>query len=150
MYRNDAKRFYRALTALEHDPRVRQMERFRQHKGNSTLNHCHNVAVTGFRMAQRLGWDIDEEALARGALLHDFHLYTRKSTDWRHLFRHPRLALKNAEEYFSLSEKERNIITSHMWPLTVLHPPLSREAFLVMLADKRCAFREMRGQHSRL
>ena len=67
MYQNDAKRFYRALTALEQDPRVQQMERFRQHKGNSTLNHCHNVAVTGFRMAQRLGWNIDEEALARGA-----------------------------------------------------------------------------------
>ena len=146
MYHNNANRFCRVLATLERDPQVRRMEQYTQHKGNPTLRHCHNVAVTSFRMAQRLGWRIDESAMARGALLHDFHLYTREKKDWKHLFRHPRLALRNAEELFSLSKKEKNIITSHMWPLTVLSVPRSKEALLVMLADKYCAFREMRGQ----
>ena len=149
MHRNSVNQFCRVLATLERDPQVRRMEQYTQHKGNPTLRHCHNVAVTSFRMAQRLGWRIDESAMARGALLHDFHLYTREKKDWKHLFRHPRLALHNAEQLFSLSKKEKNIITSHMWPLTVLAVPRSKEAFLVTLADKYCAFREMRG-HRRL
>jgi len=149
VHRNSVNQFCRVLATLERDPQVRRMEQYTQHKGNSTLHHCHNVAVTSFRMAQRLGWRIDESAMARGALLHDFHLYTREKKDWKHLFRHPRLALHNAEQLFSLSKKEKNIITSHMWPLTVLAVPRSKEAFLVTLADKYCAFREMRG-HRRL
>ena len=147
MRRNSTLKFYRALDRVERNPGVEQMKQYTQHKGNPTFRHCHNVAVTSFRLAQRLGWRIDENAMARGAMLHDFHLYTREKKDIRHLFRHPRVALRNAEKAFELNDKEKNIITSHMWPLTVLHPPLSREAFLVMLADKRCAFREMRGEH---
>lgn len=143
MHRNSANRFCRTLSGLERDPQVRQMEQYTQHKGNTTFHHCHDVAVASFRLAQRLGWRIDEDAIARGALLHDFHLYTRQKMDWKHLFRHPRLALRNAEKLYPLSDKEKNIITSHMWPLTMLHPPKSKEAFLVMLADKYCAFREM-------
>lgn len=146
MYRNNTNQFFHVLAGLERDPQVRRMEQYTQHKGNPTLRHCHNVAVTSFRMAQRLGWRIDESAMARGALLHDFHLYTREKKDWKHLFRHPRLALRNAEALFSLSQKEKNIITSHMWPLTVLSVPRSKEAFLVTLADKYCAFCEMRGR----
>ena len=30
-----------------------------------------------------------------------------------------------------------------MWPMTFLHPPMSREAVLVCLADKYCAVNEM-------
>ena len=140
---NDTRRFFGTLHSLENDPRVTQMQRYTQHKGNTTYGHCRSVAVSSFRMAQRLGWRIDEPALARGAMLHDFHLYTRQKNDLRHLFRHPRLALRNAEAAFALNDKERNIILSHMWPLTVTRLPRSREAVLVMLADKLCACREM-------
>ena len=145
MYRNNAKKFYRALSDLEKDTQVCRMKQFTQHKGNSTFRHCRSVAVLSFRLAQKLGWRIDEDALARGAMLHDFHLYTRERKDIRHLFEHPRLALRNAERLFALSEKEKNIIASHMWPLTVLDVPKSKEAFLVTLADKYCAFRELYG-----
>lgn len=149
MYQNSTRVFFDALHTLERDPRVEQMKRYTQHKGNTTFGHCRSVAVSSFRLAQRLGLRIDERALARGAMLHDFHLYTRQKRDVRHLFRHPRLALANAESVFALSDKERNIITSHMWPLTVTALPRSKEAVLVMLTDKYCAYREMRGHRGR-
>lgn len=142
-------RFCRALHGLERDPQVGRMKQYTQHKGTATFRHCRSVAVSSFRLAQKLGWRIDENALARGAMLHDFHLYTREKKDIRHLFRHPRVALRNAEEVFRLNDKEKNIITSHMWPLTPLAVPKSKEAVLVMLADKYCAFREMHGRRSR-
>ncbi len=149
MQRNDEARFYRALGELERDPHVRQLKKYRQHKGNTTFRHCRSVAVASFRLAQRLGWRVDEDALARGAMLHDFHLYTRQERHigiLRHVFDHPKCACRNAEKVFRLSGKERNIIESHMWPATPLSLPKSKEALLVMLADKYCALREMRGR----
>ena len=145
LQKNDPERFYRMLDALAEDPNVAEMKKYRQHKGNPTFFHCRSVAVSSFRMAQRLGWRIDEDSLARGAMLHDFHLYTRKDARVNplgHAFGHPKRALENAERLFDLSGKEKNIIRSHMWPLTLFSPPRSKEAFLVTLADKYCALRE--------
>ena len=143
MQKNNAGRFFGVLRTLEHDPQVARMKCYTQHKGNTTYGHCRSVAVSSFRLAQWLGWRIDEPTLARGAMLHDFHLYTRQKRDLRHLFRHPRLALDNAEAAFALTDTERHIIASHMWPLTVTTLPRSKEAVLVMLADKYCACREL-------
>lgn len=138
------------MDELERDPDVCRMKQYTQHKGNPTFSHCHSVAVSSFRLAQRLGWHIDEDALARGAMLHDFHLYTRQEERvnfLRHAFDHPKRAFSNAEKIFDLNGKEKNIILSHMWPLTLSFPK-SKEAVLVTLADKYCAFREMRGHRA--
>lgn len=151
MQRNDETRFFRALGELERDPRVRLLKKHRQHRGNTTFRHCRSVAVESFRLAQRFGWKVDEDALARGAMLHDYHLYTRRKKNinaLRHLISHPKWARGNAEKAFELSGKEKNIIESHMWPLTLFKPPKSKEAVLVTLADKLCALREMRGRRT--
>jgi hypothetical protein len=50
--------------------------------------------------------------------------------------------MTKADKDFKLTNKEKNIIRGHMWPLTFLHPPKSREAFLVCLADKDVAAKE--------
>ena len=151
MDRNDETSFFRALRELERDPRVRLLKNHRQHRGNTTFRHCRSVAVESFRLAQRFGWKVDEHALARGAMLHDYHLYTRRNKEinaLRHLVSHPKRARGNAEKVFDLSRKEKNIIESHMWPLTLFKLPKSKEAFLVTLADKLCALREMRGRRT--
>ena len=151
MYRNDETRFFSVLRELERDPHVRLLKKHRQHKGNTTFRHCRSVAVESFHLAQRFGWRVDENALARGAMLHDYHLYTRRKTDigaLHHLLSHPKLARGNAEKVFDLSRKEKNIIESHMWPLTLFKLPRSKEAILVTLADKVCALRELRGRRT--
>ena len=50
--------------------------------------------------------------------------------------------LKNARALLDLSEKEENIIISHMWPLAKTMPH-SKEAVIVNLADKMCATLEV-------
>ena len=146
---NSEKAFYTALDRLERNPSVGLLKNYTQHKGNKTFRHCHNVAVHSFRLAQRLGWRIDEESLATGAMLHDYYLYTfhdEKINFLHHGLSHPKRALANAERVFPLNSKERNIIESHMWPLTLLTLPRSKEAVLVTLADKYCAMCEFRGR----
>jgi len=140
------ERFDREMTELLENPEIRRMGNYTMHRGNTTLKHVVAVAECSFRMADRLGMEIDEEALARGAVLHDYYLYTFFDTDisgWRHGVGHPETALRNARKLMPLSEKEENIIRSHMWPLTLFHPPRSKEAALVMVADKICAVREL-------
>ena len=143
-------RFQRALEKMEHDPNVCKMKNYEQHNGTSTFVHCRNVAIYSFYLAHKFGWDVDEEALVRGAMLHDYYLYNTADmtmTDYQHGTTHPQLALDNAQKRFRLTPKEKNIIRSHMWPLTFTHVPKSKEAFLVSLADKYCAVREMSGEN---
>lgn len=143
---NDRSIFDEQIRLLKEDPEIQKMASFTMHNGNTTLQHVENVADVSFRIAEKLGIDIDEKALARGAMLHDYYLYTFKETKmspYRHGISHPETALKNASKRHRLTEKETNIILSHMWPMTFLHPPMSREAVLVCLADKYCAVNEM-------
>ena len=75
MHHNDSKIFYDEVDRLLNDPKVRGMSSFSQHKGTNTLRHSIKVAQASFKLAEHLGWDIDERELARGALLHDYYQY---------------------------------------------------------------------------
>lgn len=141
----ELRRFRSLLRGWSDTPKARSMRRYVQHGRITTYDHCLRVALLSYWLNRRFGLGADEESLVRGAFLHDFYLY-----DWHHCsdreglhgFRHPAVALQNAEREYPLNEKERNIIRSHMWPLTLFHAPCCREAALVCLADKCCSLRE--------
>lgn len=109
-----------------------------QHGQISVYLHSVMVALYAYKISKKLKLDMNERALIRGALLHDYFLY-----DWHdgkperriHGFTHPGKALRNAERDFDLCDIERDIIRSHMFPLTI-RPPKCREAVLVCLVDK--------------
>lgn len=132
------------IRLLNEKSRFPMTKKFMQHGSVSVYEHCVRVAYTSCYLAAAMKIPVNRRALVRGALLHDYFLY-----DWHeknkehslHGFFHPRKALQNAEKDLDLSEIERNIILRHMFPLTAI-PPECREAWLVCLADKICAFRE--------
>ena len=142
---NDKAVFVDELEKLLEDPRIVRLCTFPQHHGSNTLQHCIAVAKRSFDLAEKFGWDIDERELARGAMLHDYYQYNIKEeglTAYRHGTSHPQIAMQKADKDFHLTEKEKNIIRGHMWPLTFAHPPKSKEAVLVSLADKEVAAKE--------
>ena len=119
-----------------------------QHGTISVMQHSIRVTETALRLSKRLRLKISERDLVRGALLHDYFGY-----DWHgkkvglheiihfyemHGFTHPGQALENAEKDFDLTDKQREIIRKHMWPLTVI-PPACKEAWIVTMADKYCS-----------
>jgi len=134
-----------------------RMKEYIQH-GNVTVNaHVLTVARYSIILSEVLHIPCDKRALIRGALLHDYFLY-----DWHvpdelnphklHGFYHPGVALRNALCEYDLSEREKDIIKKHMWPLTVV-PPCCREAWIVTTADKWCSLLEtlhMRRGHGAL
>ena len=131
------------------DPKAQQMKNFTQHGNTTVFEHCVSVAKFSLLMAQYLEkmfkLKFDKDSLVRAALLHDYFLY-----DWHdktvpghniHGFTHPRTAMLNADRDFGLNEIEKDIISKHMFPLTIM-PPRHRESVLVTLADKWCALCE--------
>ena len=133
---------------LEAQGRFGLTRSFIQHGTMSVHAHVISVAHTSLAMAERLerlGIRIDRASLIRGALLHDYFLYDWHDPDPSHRlhgFTHPFAALARAQEDFEdLTERERNIISRHMFPLVPI-PPTCREAWLVCLADKACALHE--------
>lgn len=133
---------------LETQGRFGLTRSFIQHGTMSVHAHAISVARAGLAMAERLerlGIRIDRASLIRGALLHDYFLYDWHDPDPSHRlhgFTHPFAALARAQEDFDdLTERERNIISRHMFPLVPI-PPTCREAWLVCLADKACALHE--------
>ena len=126
--------------------RVRQMDNYTQHGTTSTLDHVIAVAATSLRLSRGLLLKVDEQALVRGAILHDYFLYdwhdSTQAPDRWHGFTHPGHALRNAEADFpDLTPIERDVISHHMFPFTPL-PPHTKEGWLVCLADKACTVRE--------
>lgn len=131
--------------SLSKSSRFNLTKQFIQHGRISVYSHCVSVAVMSIRFADFFGVKVDRTALVRGALLHDYFLYDWHNEDggthkW-HGFTHPMTALKNAEQDFTLSRIESDIILHHMFPLVPI-PPRSREAWIVCLSDKLCAIRE--------
>lgn len=133
------------------DEAVQAMDAFPQHRaGFSCYRHCLWVSQISFRLCATLGWNAREAA--RGALLHDLYLYNWTDRGlsglWRHLLDHPARALENARARFPLTDREADIIRSHMFPLsTVRHH--YRESVIVELSDKFCALAETLGLYPR-
>ncbi len=131
------------LNPLRRDTRVLQMKKFTQHGVISTYDHCERVATLSYKMDKFFHLRSNVRELTRAAFLHDYYLY-----DWHtfgdklHGFHHPARAAICADKDFALSEKEKNIIKSHMWPITFLTFPTSREAVIVCVADKICSAEE--------
>lgn len=127
---------------LEH-PLVQSMADCISHGQTTMLDHSMAVSWQSYRMSRCLGLNV--RAAARAGLLHDFYLYDwHQGHDYKglHGFIHPRIALTRASENFDIDPVEADSIACHMWPLT-LRPPRHFVGWVVCLADKFCAIKEM-------
>ena len=116
------------------------------HHGNTRFNHSVRVAYFSYKLSKLIGGD--EKTIIRAGALHDFFLIRDDKnlvTETKMLIKHPTLAKENAINYFGISEKEQNIIESHMFPVSSIMPK-SKEAWIVSLTDKFVAMSEGLGR----
>lgn len=138
------ERFYRICREVEKEGRLELEKQYYQHGATTVYEHSLHVASVCVWAASHVRWNLDMDALIRGALLHDYFLYDWHEPDPGHRlhgFTHPRRALFNARQDFNLKPIEENMILSHMFPLLPVLPK-SKEAWLLCLADKYCALTE--------
>ena len=129
---------------LINEGRLLETKQYIQHGSVSVYEHCVRVTELSLRLQKLLKISIIRKELIRGALLHDYFLY-----DWHdsnndhsvHGITHPKTALNNDSQDYSLTDVEKDIILHHMFPLTLI-PPRHKEALIVCVADKICAMQE--------
>lgn len=141
------EQIFEFIKMIEREGRFSKSKEHYQHGVTTVYQHCIHVAYISCIIADTCGLHVNFDDLIRGALLHDYFLYDWHDKDKSHRlhgFRHPEKALKNAEEDFRLTSTEKDIIKHHMFPLIPI-PPRTLEAWVVCLADKVCAIKEMVG-----
>lgn len=112
------------------------------HHGNTRYNHSVRVAYLSYKMSKIVGGETS--SVIRAAALHDFFLERDDkniATETKMLIKHPSIAKENAINYFGINDKEKNIIESHMFPISNVAPK-SKEAWIVTLCDKLVAIGE--------
>ncbi len=112
------------------------------HHGISRYGHSIRVAKSTYNIAKKLGWDY--EKVTRAALLHDFFLDSqlKDCNVLRTWCKHPLVALQNSVKYFELDDRQKNVISSHMFPSSKILPKY-KESWLVTCVDKGVSFYEM-------
>ena len=112
----------------------------RQHHGITRYDHSMNVAYITYVVCKNLNLNYKEATFA--ALLHDFfNKEVAMENGYKRLIDHPKIALKNACKYFDLSDLQKDIISKHMFPIT-LKSPKYKESLLVSLIDKYSSINE--------
>lgn len=141
----DRAEFEQIMNELIPNPAVREMLQYNHHSHTSCFRHSMHVSYFNFKICKKLG--LDAKAGAKAGLLHDLFLY-----DWHnkpitfddslHGFSHPYVALRNANKHFKLTDKEKDIIEKHMFPLTPRFPKY-KETVVITLTDKFCSVCEV-------
>ena len=138
--------FFDVVEEIYFSDEVQSLAQYEQHLEINRLQHITSVAYIAYEYCRKHG--LNYESAAKAAVMHDLFYY-----DWRdaqtgrwhklHGYKHPKYAALNAKElYPELGKTEEEIISRHMWPLTISLPK-SKEGFVVSLSDKYCATREL-------
>lgn len=142
-YKDD---YLQQVSDLMDSTAVQAMRLLPQHvKSVSCYHHCVLVSYSSYRICAALG--LDARAAARGGLLHDLFLYNwmdpHSHPGVNHALDHPAVALNNARARFPLTDKEADIIATHMFPCTITRFYGCVESFIVSTMDKLAAMAEL-------
>ncbi len=138
------------INNIMHNEEFQKMNNIKHHN-TTRMDHSLKVSYYSYKIAKAL--KLDYKDVARGGLLHDF--YTEEISncdsikDKLLLFsvKHPNEAVINATNQFELSEKEINIIKSHMFPIDYKVPKYA-ESWVVSLVDKVLSLGEVSKKFS--
>lgn len=137
--------YYLLIEDLIHNEDILRLAGITHHHFTNRLEHSITVSYVSYRLARK--WNLNERAVARAGLLHDFFHEGReamaKLDGGSHSYLHPRIALTNALQITDLSDLERDIILKHMFLVSKCWLPQFRESYLVTFVDKYIAIKEV-------
>ena len=117
---------------------IQELKKFKHHYGSTRFEHCLSVSYYSYIICKFL--HLDYISASRAGLLHDLFFYDSDIGEKPkfHIWKHPKIALNNAKNLFTLNDKECDMILNHMWPIT-LRPPKYIESYIISFVDKYCA-----------
>ena len=112
-----------------------------KHHGNNRYDHSLRVAIMMYKMIKDS--DPNKEKAVRASLLHDF-FYRSEMTNLTPMERykyHPAYSIKNSINTFNIGKLEREMIRTHMFPLT-MSLPRNKYSYKLVLCDKLISIKE--------
>ena len=139
MYRYQESEFHKIVKPLLDKSNFADTKTITHH-GITRYEHSMRVAYYSYKLTKLLRLSYKETTEA--ALLHDFFLdEVENKNQIAKLRQHPRCALDNAKKYFELTEKQEDIILTHMFPVTFT-PPKYLESWIVDIIDDAASIYE--------
>lgn len=137
---NDIK-YYNLVYDIINDNEFKKIDKCIHH-GISRFDHSCRVSYYSYKVSKVMGLNYKE--VARAGLLHDFFLSENKTKKekMKSMFVHSKKSLKNSEKLFYLTDREKDIIYTHMFPLNINRVPKYMESWIVSLVDKTVAIYE--------
>ncbi len=111
------------------------------HHGNNRYDHSVRVAIKMFKNIPDS--DPNKAKVVRASLLHDF-FYRSEMTNLTPMERykyHPAYSIKNSINNFNIGKLEREMIRTHMFPLTNTIPR-NKYSYKLVLCDKLVSIKE--------
>ena len=135
------KEYLIIIADLINQEKVQEMKQYRQHHKINCFEHCLFVSYNTYLICKK--HHLDYISAARAGMLHDLFLYdwhthAQKTGERFHGIHHPKHAYRHAKKFFNLNPIEEDIILAHMWPVTVLKVPKTKEGWITTLTDKYC------------
>ena len=130
--------YYNIVDKIINDNEFKKIDNCTHH-GISRFDHSCRVSYYSYKLTKALGLNYKE--VARAGLLHDFFLNENKTQKEKikSMFAHSKKSLANSEKLFYLSDLEKDIIYTHMFPLNISRVPKYMESWIVSGVDKAVA-----------
>ncbi len=140
MTKSQNQEFDLLIKDIINNPNFRELDN-EMHHGISRYGHSYRVAEGVYKLTKKLHFNYKEAT--RAALLHDFYFnyQLEENGEAKNLVEHPNMALLNASKYYELSELQKNMIASHMFPLSKVLPKY-KESICITIVDKVVAIYE--------
>lgn len=117
----------------------KKLEREEHHHCISRYEHSCNVAYATYKTCKRL--KLDYVSATRAAIVHDFFFNSNFSNSKDKLLTHSKHSIINASKIMCLSDKEKDMIASHMFPVGG-EVPKTKEGFILDLCDDVVSIKE--------
>ncbi len=120
---------------LEHDEFMKTKDIM--HHGMNRYDHSVRVSYYSYKLSKML--KLDYRGAARAGLLHDFFLVDNEALNIKEklatLVNHPKYAVAYSSKFFELSDKEKDMILTHMFPIAITKVPKYMESWVVDTVD---------------
>lgn len=130
-----------------------------RHHGTNKYDHCKRVGYVSYKLAKF--FNCDYKSIVRPALLHDFFYGERTEKPENDYLAHPYTSAENAKHYYNITEKEQDIIKTHMFHFAICraifpfiswkqkpnlkkNKPQTKEAWIVCASDLIVSVEEFR------
>jgi len=140
MKTREKEEFENLIKDIENNNNFKELDN-ELHHGISRYGHSYRVAKSVYKITKKLNFNYEEAT--RAALMHDFYFdyQLEENTPMKNLIAHQNAAVLNASKYFELSDLQKNMIESHMFPLSKVLPKY-KESICLTLVDKGVALYE--------